>query len=147
MESLLGVGAGECVTAVRMSAPHSNLLRGCVLLASVAAWPAAAADVMSLRIEDLMEIGVVGASKYEQPLKTVAAAASVITRQEIRAHVVDQLKSVVHLEALCIRRWRIFMMLRIWQIDHRRLATRFAIQQYFKAMRMIVVMHAHYFRT
>lgn len=55
-------------------------------VAAFAAGTACAADLLSLRLEELMEIGVVGASKYEQPLGEVAAAASVITRQEIRAH-------------------------------------------------------------
>ena len=66
------------------------LSRACAALASTvaafAAGTACAADLLSLRLEELMQIGVVGASKYEQPLGEVAAAASVITRQEIRAH-------------------------------------------------------------
>lgn len=45
-----------------------------------------AADLLSLRLEELMSIGVVGASKYEQSQRDVAAAVTVITRQEIRAH-------------------------------------------------------------
>ncbi len=55
-------------------------------VAALAAGTASAADLLSLRLEELMEIGVVGASKYEQPQSDVAAAVSVITRQEIRAH-------------------------------------------------------------
>jgi iron complex outermembrane receptor protein len=46
---------------------------------------AAAADVTDMSLEQLMQIGVVGASKYEQKQSEVAAAVSVITRQEIKA--------------------------------------------------------------
>jgi outer membrane receptor for ferrienterochelin and colicin len=55
-------------------------------LASVLAWhSAAAADVTDMSLEQLMQIDVVGASKYQQKLSQVAAAGSVITREEIRA--------------------------------------------------------------
>jgi outer membrane cobalamin receptor len=46
---------------------------------------AAAADVTEMSLEQLMQIGVVGASKYEQKQSEVGAAVSVITRQEIKA--------------------------------------------------------------
>jgi outer membrane receptor protein involved in Fe transport len=43
-------------------------------------------DLASLSLEDLMQIGVVGASRYEQRQVDVAASVSIITRQEIQAH-------------------------------------------------------------
>jgi outer membrane receptor protein involved in Fe transport len=57
------------------------------LAAAFAAAPAAqATDLAALSFEDLMHIGVVGASKYEQQQAEVAASVSIITRQEIQAH-------------------------------------------------------------
>jgi outer membrane receptor protein involved in Fe transport len=51
-----------------------------------AAFPAVAAtDVISLSLEELLGLTVVGASKYAQKQNEVAAAVSVITRDEIRA--------------------------------------------------------------
>src|SRR6202050_1854325 len=46
---------------------------------------AAAADVTDMSLEQLLQIGVVGAYKYEQKQSQIGAAARVITRQEIRA--------------------------------------------------------------
>jgi len=46
---------------------------------------AAATDLTTLSLEQLLDMRVVGASKYEQKLGDVAAAVSVITREEIRA--------------------------------------------------------------
>jgi outer membrane receptor protein involved in Fe transport len=46
---------------------------------------AAAADLTDMSLEQLMQISVVGASKYEQKQSEVGAAVSVITRQEIKA--------------------------------------------------------------
>jgi iron complex outermembrane receptor protein len=56
-------------------------------LAIVAAFPAAAAapDLTDLSLEELMQVPVVGASKYAQKQTEVGAAVSVITRQEIQA--------------------------------------------------------------
>jgi outer membrane receptor for ferrienterochelin and colicin len=55
-------------------------------LAGVVAWhEAAATDVTGMSLEQLMQISVVGASKYEQKQSEVGAAVSVITRQEIKA--------------------------------------------------------------
>ncbi len=55
-------------------------------LATVGAAQAAdAADLTALSLEQLLEVKVVGASKYEQKQSEVAAAVSVITRQEIEA--------------------------------------------------------------
>jgi outer membrane receptor protein involved in Fe transport len=45
----------------------------------------AATDLTSLSLEQLLQVSVLGASKYEQKQSEVAAAVSVITRQEIRA--------------------------------------------------------------
>jgi len=54
-------------------------------LAVAAAFPAqAATDLTQLSLEQLLEVSIVGASKYEQKQSEVAAAASVITRSEIR---------------------------------------------------------------
>ena len=66
----------------RGSRKHRSLL--CVALAAV--FPASAApDLTKLSLEQLMDIKVVGASKYEQKQSEVAAAVSIITRDEIRA--------------------------------------------------------------
>jgi iron complex outermembrane receptor protein len=43
------------------------------------------ADLTALSLEQLLDVTIVGASKYEQKQTDVAAAASVITRQEIQA--------------------------------------------------------------
>ncbi len=68
--------------------------RGCVrpplalCLALAAATPAqgrAADDLTALSLEHLLEVTIVGASKYEQKQGEVAAAVSVITRQEIKS--------------------------------------------------------------
>ncbi len=55
-------------------------------LACAAAFPArAATDLTALSLEQLLDLPVVGASKYEQKQSEVAAAVSVITRDEIKA--------------------------------------------------------------
>jgi outer membrane cobalamin receptor len=46
---------------------------------------AATEDLTSLSLEQLMDVTIVGASKYEQKQSEVAAAVSVITRDEIKA--------------------------------------------------------------
>ncbi|MDO9314465.1 MAG: TonB-dependent receptor [Burkholderiaceae bacterium] len=68
-----------------LHARHLCQLALCVALA--AAMPARAAkdDLTSLDLGQLMELTVVGAAKYEQKQNEVAAAASIITRQEIQA--------------------------------------------------------------
>jgi outer membrane receptor protein involved in Fe transport len=59
-----------------------------IFLALAAAFPAHAAyagpDLTSLSLEQLMDLKVIGASKYEQKQSEVAAAVSIITRDEIR---------------------------------------------------------------
>jgi len=55
------------------------------VLARVPAEAAAPPDLTSLSLEQLLDVSIVGASKYEQKQSDVAAAVSVITRQEIQA--------------------------------------------------------------
>ena len=68
---------------------RSRWIRSSILaLASAAAATAQAAQpagLPALSLEQLLEVRIVGASKYEQRQSEVAAAVSVITRQEIRA--------------------------------------------------------------
>ncbi len=69
------------------SRPPSGVRRALLCLALAAVVPAARAntDLTALSLEQLMDLRVVGASKYEQKQSEVAAAVSVITRDEIRA--------------------------------------------------------------
>ncbi len=46
---------------------------------------AAAPDLTTMSLEQLMQVSVVGASKYQQRQSDVAAAVSILTRQEIKA--------------------------------------------------------------
>jgi outer membrane receptor protein involved in Fe transport len=56
-----------------------------LVLALAAAFPAyASRDLTALSLEQLMDLRVVGASKYEQKQSEVAAAVSIITRDDIR---------------------------------------------------------------
>jgi iron complex outermembrane receptor protein len=77
------------VTQSRTSGSAGRALRPLLLCAALAAvYPAHAAqpeDLTSLSLESLMQLTVVGASKYEQKQSEVAAAVSVITRSEIKA--------------------------------------------------------------
>ena len=61
-------------------------LLGSLLAASVGRTALAAQDFAELSLEALMDIPVVGASKYAQAQTRVAAAVSVITREDIRRH-------------------------------------------------------------
>jgi len=64
----------------------SHYRKWVVCLAGVTALhQAVAADVTEMSLEQLMQIGVVGASKYEQKQSEIGAAVSVITREEIKA--------------------------------------------------------------
>ncbi|WP_082876686.1 TonB-dependent receptor plug domain-containing protein [Hydrogenophaga crassostreae] len=65
----------------------ARVAAGLLLCAGLsAAFPAAAAtDVITLSLEELLNLTVVGASKYAQKQNEVAAAVSVVTRDEIRA--------------------------------------------------------------
>jgi iron complex outermembrane receptor protein len=56
-----------------------------LLLAAAVPARAAAGDLTALSLEQLLGVTIVGASKYEQKQRDVAAAVSVITRQEIQA--------------------------------------------------------------
>ena len=58
---------------------------GCGAFALLVPPAMAATDFTALSLEQLMDIPVTGASKYEQKQSEVAAAVSVITRDEIRA--------------------------------------------------------------
>ena len=60
--------------------------RRVLALALAAALPvhAATTDLTALSLEQLLDVTIVGASKYEQKQSEVAAAVSVITRQEIK---------------------------------------------------------------
>lgn len=67
---------------------HSGLpLRGLLLLlaATTSAGVSAEDDISALSLEQLLEVKVTGAAKYEQPVSQAAAAVSVITRSEIKA--------------------------------------------------------------
>src|ERR1700692_765458 len=58
----------------------------CAMLGVVASARAyASADLTALSLEQLLDVTIVGASKYEQKQGEAAAAVSVITRQEIQA--------------------------------------------------------------
>src|ERR1700732_4146719 len=58
----------------------------CAMLWVVASARAyASADLTALSLEQLLDVTIVGASKYEQKQGEVAAAVSVITRQEIQS--------------------------------------------------------------
>ncbi len=61
------------------------LLLGLLLMAASPPPLWARVDLTALSLESLMEIPITGVSKYEQKQDTVAAAASVITRREIKA--------------------------------------------------------------
>jgi outer membrane receptor protein involved in Fe transport len=61
------------------------LLLCAVMAAACPASAAQADDLITLSLESLMQLTVVGASKYEQKQSEVAAAVSVITRSEIKA--------------------------------------------------------------
>ncbi len=70
-----------------MKRPNIHLTVVSSLLAL--AWPAVAsarADLDTLSLEDLLNVSITGASKYEQKVDQVAAAVSVITRDEIRIY-------------------------------------------------------------
>jgi outer membrane receptor protein involved in Fe transport len=71
---------------VQATIQRHGVRRLLLCLAGVAALhEAAAADLTDMSLEQLMQISVVGASKYEQKQSEVGAAVSVITRQEIKA--------------------------------------------------------------
>jgi iron complex outermembrane receptor protein len=63
--------------------PARALLLCAALASALPCLAAPATDLTTLSLEQLLDINVVGASKYEQKQSEVAAAVSVITRQEI----------------------------------------------------------------
>lgn len=73
----------------RPSPPAARVLQPLLLCAALAAAhplrAAQPADLTTLSLESLMQLTVVGASKYEQKQSEVAAAVSVLTRGEIKA--------------------------------------------------------------
>lgn len=69
--------------AVRRGGWRLRTILGLALLAGSPVLPAA--EVPELSLEQLLDVSIVGASKYSQRQTEVAAAASVITRREIRA--------------------------------------------------------------
>ena len=77
---------GRSHLAPRRRASFSNV-KSLLCLAIAAAVPAAAVagDLTDMSLEDLLQVSVVGASKYEQKQSEVGAAVSVITREEIQA--------------------------------------------------------------
>lgn len=79
-----GIGRARRIDPSRPPAPRtpSWLLLSCVLLSAPAAQ---AEELADLSLEQLMAVPVVGASKYEQTQDRVAAAVTVITRDEIRS--------------------------------------------------------------
>src|ERR1700689_3966689 len=71
---------------VRQRAPASRYRRLLLCLAGVVALhQAAAAELTEMSLEQLMQIDIVGASKYQQKQSQIGAAVSVITREEIKA--------------------------------------------------------------
>ena len=60
-------------------------LAALLAIASVSAQGEPAKDLTSLSLEQLLQVTIVSAAKYEQKQSDVAAAASAITRQEIQA--------------------------------------------------------------
>jgi len=71
---------------VAVHRPSTRITLLALLLATVWSAPASAKDDLdALSLEALMEITITGASKYEQKQEAVAAAVSVIGRDEIRA--------------------------------------------------------------
>ena len=71
-----------CVSRGRRRA--RALALGAAMLAAVCATSRAATDATSLSLEELLDVTITGASKYDQKQGEAAAAVSVITRQEIQ---------------------------------------------------------------
>ncbi len=64
---------------------HLHLALFLALAGALSAHANQASGLIALSLEQLLEVRIVGASKYEQKQSEVAAAVSVITRQEIKA--------------------------------------------------------------
>jgi len=76
------MNAPKICLAPRMAPRLAPCLALCLGAAAHASPPA---DLTSLSLEQLLDVSIVGASKYQQKQGEVAAAVSVITRQEIQA--------------------------------------------------------------
>jgi outer membrane receptor protein involved in Fe transport len=91
MSAILPCHIGKPAPSPRIEVYARLARRGLLMLATAAALALSAAQaaqpagLSALSLEQLLEVRIVGASKYEQRQSEVAAAASVITRQEIRA--------------------------------------------------------------
>ncbi len=68
----------------RAAAPRLRPLLLCLTLAGATS-AQAATDLTALSLEQLLDVKVTGAAKYEQAQRDVAAAVSIITRSEIKA--------------------------------------------------------------
>jgi len=81
-------GAGRCHENNQNQGIRTMFARSLagLALALGASVAAAGQDLTALSLEQLMGLKIVGASKYEQAQSEVAAAAAVITRDEIRAY-------------------------------------------------------------
>ena len=80
--------ADRPTTARRGGSRHRARAPLTLCLALAATFPSHAnssGDLTALSLEQLLDVSIVGASKYEQKQSEVAAAVSVITRQEIKA--------------------------------------------------------------
>jgi iron complex outermembrane receptor protein len=97
-EALIRLAVEKIERLLRLSAKNAEtggkrmFYRGCrgllpLLLLALGAAPASGqqADAAALSLEDLLDVTVTGAAKYSQKQSEVAAAASVITRDEIKA--------------------------------------------------------------
>ena len=79
MSRHLGPGQGFSVRRI-----HALLF--CLPLLAAPVWAnAVVTDITELSLEQLLDVSIIGASKYEQKQDKVAAAVSVITRNEIKA--------------------------------------------------------------
>jgi outer membrane receptor protein involved in Fe transport len=76
----------RCPTSVLLPLEVAALSKSLLVAVLMIGLPAqAGTDVLRLSLEQLMDVTVIGASKYEQKQNEVAAAVSVITRDEIKA--------------------------------------------------------------
>jgi outer membrane receptor protein involved in Fe transport len=72
----------EMPATKRIAAAFRQHVALCLVVAATPAW--AASDLMRLSLEELLDVRVIGASKYDQKQSEVAAAVDVLTRQEIK---------------------------------------------------------------
>jgi outer membrane receptor protein involved in Fe transport len=91
-KSILNAASGDAPDLSRPRIGHGSRLRllprllMCLpLLAAPPMAVAAVTDITQMSLEQLLDVTIIGASKYEQKQDEVAAAVSVITRSEIKA--------------------------------------------------------------